>query len=333
MMINRGFPWSRTYWNENTGDGGDSGGGGDGGGTGTSSGDEGNAGNEGGSGSNGGAGGQNEAQWYDALPEGMRDHADVTRYKSVEALAQGHIHANKLLGAKSSGINVPAPDAPTEDWDKFYESIGRPESPDKYGLSPIIGEGDEQYELPEDWVTEFAAEAHKHGMTAKQTQDMFSWFFENARESNKKVMSELAERSASVTASLQKEWGDEYKSKMTRVGSLISKFADEDAKSALQGAVGNSPEFMRMMANIADSLSEDSIDTGEGKGDIGGLSPNAARSKLSAIMSDSKHPYYDGAHAGHQAAVEEVTLLNRAIYGNDVVGTVGGHAATQAQSH
>ena len=72
-----------------------------------------------------------EPSWRDSLPDDLKGAAWLSKYKTPEDALRGFAEAQKLIGSK---LSVPKDDAPKEEWDKFYASLGRPEAPDKYDL-------------------------------------------------------------------------------------------------------------------------------------------------------------------------------------------------------
>src|SRR6185369_12579211 len=75
-------------------------------------------------------GGESQSpEWMAGLPDDLKGDATLTRYKSLDDLARGHLETKKLASSK---LIIPGDGATDEDWGKFYDALGRPESPDKY---------------------------------------------------------------------------------------------------------------------------------------------------------------------------------------------------------
>ncbi len=109
--------------------------------------------------------GQQTAQSF-AVPQEYQGAGWTEKVKSVDDLWKLTANSQSLLGKRPAGI--PAADAPPEEWDKFYATLGRPEAPDKYGLPKIEG-------LPEGfdiapYEGRFKELAHKVGLTPKQAE-------------------------------------------------------------------------------------------------------------------------------------------------------------------
>jgi hypothetical protein len=69
------------------------------------------------------------AEWIGALPEDLRGDATLTRYKSVEDLARGHIEAHKVAKSK---VVLPNAEDP-ESFARFAAAV-RPEDATKYAI-------------------------------------------------------------------------------------------------------------------------------------------------------------------------------------------------------
>jgi len=113
-----------------------------------------------------GAASQQSASPSFAIPEQYAQNTWAQNIKSPDDLWNQFANAQSLIGKRPAGI--PAADAPPEEWDKFYNTLGRPEAPDKYGLPKIDG-------LPEGFDVspyegKFKELAHKVGLTPKQAE-------------------------------------------------------------------------------------------------------------------------------------------------------------------
>lgn len=106
------------------------------------------------------------AQSSFVIPEQYAQNTWAQNIKSPDDLWNQFANAQSLIGKRPAGI--PSNDAPQEEWDKFYQTLGRPEAPDKYGLPKIEG-------LPEGFDAtpyegKFKELAHKVGLSPKQAE-------------------------------------------------------------------------------------------------------------------------------------------------------------------
>jgi hypothetical protein len=59
-------------------------------------------------------------------------------------------------------------------------------------------------------------------------------------------------------AMLKKEWGDKYQEHVEKGKMVLNRFADDDIKKMIETTrFGDNPQVIRLLANIAEKLSED----------------------------------------------------------------------------
>ncbi len=68
--------------------------------------------------------------WIDSLPDDLRANPNVSKYKDPVEFVKGHLSAVESLGKKR--FVEPQENSPQEEWDKYFNSIGRPEKIDDY---------------------------------------------------------------------------------------------------------------------------------------------------------------------------------------------------------
>ncbi len=135
--------------------------------------------------------------------EGTRSWVEKKGYKSVEDLAKAAVNQESILG---SSVRVPAPDAPKEEWDKFYSKSGRPEKPDAYELKRPEG-------LPPDLPYDealagnFKTWAHGAGLNGQQAQTLHDQFALAQAEQAKAHVTALTASVEKTADDLVKEWG------------------------------------------------------------------------------------------------------------------------------
>ena len=244
------------------------------------------------------------------IPEDIRQHPSLSPIKDVENLARSYVNAQRLIGADK----VPMPVNPTdEDLDRIYDRLGRPESPDKYGISP------DGNILTEERATEYADIAHKLRLTPDQAQGVLDYYrsvAENDMTSMTTANTQAMEQSA---AELQAEWGDNYDAKMQSAQKVVDQFEAGnimEMQLADGTKLGNHPEVIRAFAKIADFrqtvTSEDTVS--ESTSSMG-MSVQQAGNEIQAIMGDRSHAYWDKKNPQHQQAVDRMAQLMEMQHG------------------
>lgn len=289
-------------------------GGGDGAG-GSDGGDGGDAGGDGGSGAaaagTGGAGtatgGDQVPNWRENLPDDIKNHATLTKFKSVVDLAKSHLNAQDMIGRK--GIILPREGASEEEIGDFYNKLGRPETVEGYKLDEVqLPEG---VNIDDNIRSEFLKAGHKEGFTNKQMNFLLKWQIENMGNQAKLTSENEQKEIEAAETDLRKEYGNAYEANIALAQKVINKFGDEASKEALKEGVGNDPRLIRMVVNIAKGMSEDTL--GEGTA-IMTKTPGEAQKEISQIRNNPKHPYHIPGHVEHQAALKQMRDLYEMAY-------------------
>lgn len=253
----------------------------------------------------GNAGGSFPENWKELLPEDIRNDANLGVIKDPVQLAKSFIHAQKQIGADK--VALPGKNATQEDWDNFYQKIGRPEKADDYGLKP-----GEKSTIDEEFMKPFAEAAHKAGLTPAQAQKLVSWFDEaNGQKLQASTEAQEAKFKEDLTA-LKKEWGGAFNQNLNVGEMALNEYApDGFMEWAQEKGLTDDIMFTKFLHSVgAKTLAEDKI---KGDGAPGGkarLSPAEAKMKLDAIHADSNHPYYKGDKAAKQEVRELYEQMN-----------------------
>lgn len=205
-----------------------------------------------------------ESDPFSGLSEGNRGWVETKGFKSADDIAKSYQQLEQRLG---TSLTPPKDDAPTEEWDKFYGKLGRPETPDAYDLKRPEG-------LPEEmpWNAdaegEFKKWAHADGLTAKQAQGQLSKFAQFQAEQFKAAQAAQAEAVETTHSELTKEWGapdsEGFKTKLAMADRAMRKLGLTEAyqKSGLILADGSvtDPQIAKAFAAIGETMfKEDTI--------------------------------------------------------------------------
>lgn len=225
------------------------------------------------------------SSWLEGLPEDIRENPHLTRYKSREEAARGIIEAQTFIS--STRPTIPKEDAPPEEWDKFYNSQGRPEKPEGYELAKPenLPEGFVySEELDKQWQTW----AHKAGLSAKAFKEIRdSYLAANVAYFNK-VLEDQGQREERVTAALEETWGGKYKENLNLARITAKKYiADEGDWEALAFALNNDERLVGIFHRIGQDLSEDTL-RGGGQHQPGEPFKKQAQAKQAELLNIDK---------------------------------------------
>ncbi len=238
------------------------------------------------------------------IPEYYKD-TPIGKYKILGESFKGYSEAQKLIGAK--GVIIPGEKAEQVEIDKFYNSIGRPEKPEGYKLSPLENLHPELKITPESEAG-FKAFIHKHGLTAKQADGLYKEYFSMMSQSLVKRDEKLTADKHSAETALRTELGPEFDNSLSKARWLIDKFGGKEARESF-GELGNNIPVLKTLINISKQFSED----GFKKGDAVRVSEiEEAKRKISEIQLNKAHPYWI-AGQGHAEAIKEMQRLYKIV--------------------
>lgn len=236
--------------------------------------------------------------WRESLPEEFRAEPSLGTVRDLPGLVKSYVNAQKMIGRDK--VVLPGEHASEAEVRDFYKRLGVPDDPKGYKFdAPQLPEGMAINEKLDGW---FREAAHKHGLTPKQAAALYGEFNQlQAGEFGERQQAEQASV-AEAEAALKKEWGKAFDSKLDLAKRAVQTFGAQEAIDKL--GLGNNPDFVRMMAKIGESISEDKLVKAGSP-----VTPVDAQSQINNIMGDPKSPYHHREHPQHQEYVERVSKL------------------------
>lgn len=267
-------------------------------------------------GDKGKGGDENKGDWRDQIPEEIRTNAVFSNVKDIGDLANQFVNAQKLIGAEK--ILKPKEDWKEEDWDKFFNSIGRPESPDKYSKPEVkLAEG---LEMDETAINDALKTFYKAGLTQKQADSVLGFYSNLINNQVEKANKEAEKGRIESENSLKSEFGDKYDEKLDIARSVIKKFGDDDLINLLEGTgLGDSPVVIKLLSRVGDAILEDKA-IGKGQG-LDVKSETGAKQEIEKLKGDQdfQKALNDRGNPGHNEAVARWQDLHKRAYGTEVV--------------
>ncbi|PIL20540.1 hypothetical protein P775_08400 [Puniceibacterium antarcticum] len=212
---------------------------------------------------------------------------------AVVRLADMESNAKKKLGKPADQlISKPGKDQDVADWMRENASVfGIPEAADKYTI-------EKPQDWPKDaaWDTDMEAKArelgHKMGLNGSQLQGVVNLYAEKMAGMLTGAEKDLETSSAELRADLQKDWGDQYGSKVALAQQAASVLAEQagldstglmNIAQVLQGATGDA-NTLRLFATIGEMMGEDRMIQMPGNGGGLGTTPAEAQTQLNAML-------------------------------------------------
>lgn len=152
----------------------------------------------------------------------------------------GSIDLNKIADGyrnleshASKSLKVPGEDATPEDWNAFYQKLGRPEKPEGYELKLNTETVPEDFPYDETSAVEFRNWAHEAGLTPHQAQKLHDKFVEYQAGQFGSAREQAAKQETAAHREIVSQWGDPdssgYKQNLELATRAISQLGLKDA--------------------------------------------------------------------------------------------------------
>lgn len=242
--------------------------------------------------------------WMKDFPDDLKGEASLSLFNDVQSLAKSFVHAQKTIGKDK--VVLPDQHASEEDWNKFYQKVGLPETVENYKVELPK---DSKY-LSEEAITELKSHAHKLGVLPKQLSGILGWYEKRAEA----ISTQLAEGDKTKVAeninSLKQEWGESFSTRIAWAKRLM----DENKVEGLDEyrndmKYGSNPTLIKLLSKIGENLYKEDTIRGGGDNARFVMTPAQAQERINTIMSDGNHPYFNPEHANNKTAIEEVKSL------------------------
>ena len=219
-----------------------------------------------------------------------------------------------MLGAQGK-VAVPSDHSSPEEWEAFFQKVGRPSKADEYQLNKPDALKD--IGLDEKSLQEVKSLAHKNGLTQKQLGALGDWYFGTVAKSLESVNQQQVQAKESAINVLKQEWGSNFDANLQAAerGAAIVGVGKEVFQA--DPALANNAHFIKAMAKVAQMTAESSgVGLRNQGGSIGINSPESAKAEIARIRSDKAHPYNNTSArpSDRQAAVEAVQRLYAVAY-------------------
>lgn len=253
--------------------------------------------------------GQQVASWKDSLPEDLRNDPGLAPINDISSLAKSFVNAQKMIGKDK--VILPDQHASEEDWTRFFQKVGLPETLDKYNVNLPK---DTKYVDPET-LNELKPLALKLGVLPKQLEGILGWYEQHSGKLMGQTEEQAFQQRAQKVEGLKKEWGEAFETKLSWVNRLLDENNIEGLDELRNDPnIGTNPAFIKFLAKVGEGLYKE--DTIKGAGDNARfvLTPGEATERIGAIQGNPDHPYHNSNHANHDAAVKEMEGLFNAAY-------------------
>lgn len=243
------------------------------------------------------AGGSAPAWHAGFADKGLATHASVQKFKDPESLAKSYVELEK------SAVFLPK-DNTRESWEKVWNRLGRPETPEGYNLkAPVLPEGAEFDRKPFEGFSSFA---HSIGLSQWQAQELVNWAGQKQAigGSGSKLLSP-----AKMEKVLRQKWGDAvYDHNIALTQRAVAHIGgDALAKALKETGAAYHPDVVAALATVGGFLAEENVIPASTPAQVSG------RAEYDALFNNKDSAYWDRKHPDHKKAVERVTELAQLV--------------------
>ena len=211
----------------------------------------------------------------------LRENPSLKKYNSWEALAAGHVAAQKFIGNKTDNM-VEIPEDPSiENRIAILQKLGAPEGPDEYTLE--AAEDVLPFVAPEtDLAKGFMASAARLGLFPDQMQGLYTDVVGLLADQHKQFDTDRGAQQEEQISQLKKDWGDAYDRNLNAASYAATQLDIHDALE--ETGAGANPDIVRAMAKIGQMLAEETGAAGKNGVNFGaGETPAELQDKINAL--------------------------------------------------
>lgn len=237
-----------------------------------------------------------EGGWLASLPEDLRGVAETKGWKEPADALKSYQHLEELMGTdKASLARLPKDENDKESFNKIYNALGRPETPEGYELLAMVKEG----EYDKGLLDTMSGAMHEAGISKKQGQTLLEAYQKEhlaAREAMiLKHDDDVRAMKATYTPAQQEE---------VRRGYRELGITEEEAV-AMEMYLGVE-RANKIYGHIGRRIAEDRpIEGAKSVGSVG--SPEAAQRRMDELFND---PLFNKRYMnGDQGAIAEIAAL------------------------
>ena len=215
--------------------------------------------------------------WIDSIEDAeLKGYVSNKGWSDPAELAKGYQNLEKLLGSEK----MPMPKGPedAEGWIRVYDKLGRPVSPDGYGIKAAEG-------ADPAFANSAMEKFHQLGLSEKQGQELANWWAEQSQGLVAQQQQQTEQNFEKQLAEVKTEWGDKYDENVELGRRAAREYGlDAEKLGKLESALGTA-EMMKLMASIGRGQGEAAFHSQGGSNSFG-MSPEAARARVQALKGD-----------------------------------------------
>lgn len=254
----------------------------------------------------------------------LKADPSLATFKGVEGLARSYAATKKLVGGDASEFfKIPTDKTTPEERDKFWNTLGRPETADKYQVPKTVVDQQEALMISNETLAEFGKTAHQLGLSNSQFAAVTEWYAGFVKSSSDALEAQVTTARGTAETALKTQWGGAYDEKVALAKDALKELSRDDPTLVdfmETSGLGNDPRMLRMFERLGRSMKEDLLRDGKG-GQPGAafgqqLTPEQATAEHNRLMGDTEFykKWIDKNHPGHDDAIKQVSRLMEQRY-------------------
>lgn len=207
------------------------------------------------------SGAKQVSDWREMLSDDeLKEHPSIQDLQTPDDVVKKLVNAEKKIGRDK--LAIPGENATEDEWDEFYQKLGRPEKPDEYELPQ---EGlPEDFEPNEEFLNVMQQEAHEAGLSKQQFAKIARRIINANVEHQQKQQQQQQEQKEQQLTALKKEWGEAFDQNVGLAKEAVERIGGDELKQALnQTGLGDNPALVKAFAEVGKFVKQDEV-IGEG---------------------------------------------------------------------
>lgn len=222
--------------------------------------------------------------WMTGFSPELKGFVESKNFKDPATVAESYRNLEKLLGGPREKLfRIPDSESDAKAWGDIYDKLGRPKDAKEYDIKVPEGMGDQKFA---DWAR---GKFHELGFTKKQAETLTAGWNEYIGKASAEQTAALEAKTNQEVTALQAEWGAAHDQNLQIAKAAAHEFGfDGDAIDALETAMGYQ-KTIKLLHSLGQKVGSDKFvgpDAGKGGG-FGVMSPEAARSEIARLQTDS----------------------------------------------
>lgn len=228
--------------------------------------------------------------FYDSLPDELKANSTLQNTKSLHALADQLVNAQKAMGAKR--LAAPQEDWGEDEWNDFYSQL-RPEN-DEYAIPEEFSfEGaDNLPEISDEDNQEIVDFAAQMGLNQQQFDKLYERYLQMASDGRRMQDAALQETVADNRKAIIGEWGDKYDTNLAQANQAYEAMTSEipELRELVESdpVVANHPAVLKLFHRLSE-VAGDALPAAGNNPASGFASENVHNVKTAIQELDERH--------------------------------------------